>query len=353
MNCFLINQHNFSDVLLKEKNNLIITSLNKKNKDGEDENNKNICGYIAQEDDHLFFQPDEGKSENIIFHNDEIIKKSVWLKSGDIIQIKQKIISYIVSGDRVQIIVTKKPETTIIIPPSNNEIVINNQQQSHLTLQQQSVKNDTHGEPVVIGKTKKIKSKFILLLLFVLSLIAVFILFAETAMINIKPEADNITLNGIFPVIKLNERYIIIRGKYELKSEKKGYRALNKILNINSTNKEFIFTMKENPGFVQFDIVPEDNNKIYIDELLLGDSIGSNKEKSLLQYEVDKGEYTVTVVNSRYKKYEQKIKNWFIALFSFLGFHYHRSWCLYVSRYIFRRRIQSKQRIFASLLQFI
>jgi len=73
----------------------------------------------------LFFQPVEENSSNTIFHNDEIIKKSVWLKSGDTLQLKHRIISYTVSGDRIRIVISMIPKAPVIIPPAHNEIIIN------------------------------------------------------------------------------------------------------------------------------------------------------------------------------------------------------------------------------------
>jgi len=71
---------------------------------------------------------------------------------------------------------------------------------------------------------------------------------------------------------------------------------------------EFSFTMKENPGIIQFDIEPVDNNKIYLDEQLLNQLLQSDIKNSLPQYEIEKGRHIIKVVNPRYKIYEEKIK---------------------------------------------
>ncbi|MCU7818230.1 MAG: hypothetical protein KZQ57_05030 [gamma proteobacterium symbiont of Lucinoma myriamae] len=43
----------------------------------QEEQEKNIYGYIAEDDNHLFFQPDKDGLSNNIFHNDEIKKISM------------------------------------------------------------------------------------------------------------------------------------------------------------------------------------------------------------------------------------------------------------------------------------
>lgn len=278
------------DAVIKDREDILIAPLEEAIKKEE----KVTIGYIAQEDGHLFFQADENLAETL-YHNDEIIKKSIWLKSGDIIQTHKKIINYLVSGDKIQILVSKKPETIVFTPPEKKQIIINSQQ---------SRQNTIHVSPITKEKKKekkKIVHKIMILVLLILSLLAVFVLFAETAIITITPQPDKINLKGLFPTIKLTQRHILIAGEYTLKAEKQDYRTINKTLLINSENKEFSYTMKENPGLIQFNIDPVVENKIYIDGVLLADSLDQN-------YELDKGEHSVKIINQRYKEYEQTIQ---------------------------------------------
>lgn len=299
---------------IQEERQLLIAPLNEnsellkseqaKKEQTKKEQEKKIFGYIAEEDNHLFFQPDEDGISGTIFHNDEIIKKSVWLKSGDIIQIEKMIIIYSVSGDKVLMTVTKKPEAPVIIPPLNSDKYnnnINNQQQKT------SVLKDFEMSPTKpdSAKNKIAKYKLIPVLLVLLMLAAGFVLFAQTVVINIKPEADSINLKGFLPAIKIDQRYIMLSGKYILEAEKVGYKTLSSTLDINAENNDFSFTMKETPGIIQFDINPEQNNEIYIDDILLAHT---SNEMTLRQYEVDKGVHNVRIINPRYKAYEQKIK---------------------------------------------
>ena len=290
---------------IQEERQLLIAPLNGNSElsikeQAKKEQEKKIFGYIAEEDNHLFFQPDEDGISGTIFHNDEIIKKSVWLKSGDIIQIEKMIIIYSVSGDKVLMTVTKKPEAPVIIPPLNNNN-INNQQQKTSVVKGFEM---SHTKPDG-AKNKIAKYKLIPVLLVLLMLAAGFVLFAQTVVINIKPEADSINLKGFLPAIKIDQRYIMLSGKYILEAEKVGYKTLSSTLDIDAANNDFSFTMKETPGIIQFDINPEQNNQIYIDDILLAHT---SNEMTLRQYEVDKGVHTVRIINPRYKAYEQKIK---------------------------------------------
>ena len=267
--------------------------------DNKEHGDKKVFGYIAEDEEHLFFQPVKENSSNTIFHNDEIIKKSVWLKSGDTLQIKNRIINYNVSGDRIRIVISKIPEAPVIIPPAQKEISINTAGNKY--------EKATHVQNEVHKADKVKKNKLIPFAFIILILIFFFVIFAKSTEIKIFPEPDNMSLKGFFPVIKLDERYLLINGKYTLEARKQGYRTLNKMLSINSNDMEFSFIMNENPGIIQFDIEPEDNNKIYVNEHLLSQSLQSDIKSSLPKYEVEKGEHVIKVVNPRYKIYEEKI----------------------------------------------
>jgi len=137
--------------------------------DNKELGDKNVIGYIAEEEEHLFFQPFEENSSNTIFHNDEIIKKSVWLKSGDTLQIKHRIISYSVSGDRISIVISRVAKAPVIISPPQKEINIHeagNNPEKSTHIENGSYKSDKQ-------KNKKIISFFFVILI----LLACFVFF--------------------------------------------------------------------------------------------------------------------------------------------------------------------------------
>ncbi len=295
-----------NDLSLNNQDSLFITLVN-------DENNteNTVYAYIAQDEGHLFFQPNNEISEGekvSIFHNDEYIEKSVWLKSNDELQIKNKIIHYIVSGDKIQFKVKDKKslefnkQLNIVPPPtphhSSNNININDESKSD------KKKLKVESKP----SNKKIKKNGLIIISIALFLLACFILFAETATIKIEPGYDDIQLIGMFPTIKIKERFILISGQYDLSVMKKDYEPLKKSLTIDNKNNKFSYTLKEKPGRVQFNIDPKSNNKIYINNVLLSavENADNNFEDAF--YEIDEGEHYVLIENSRYKSFEQVIK---------------------------------------------
>lgn len=289
-------------LLSKDKETLLISSVN------DESNSKNtIYAYIAQDEGHLFFQPNNELLEenNIrIFHNDEHIEKSAWLKSGDVLQINNKIIDYKVSGDKIQFKVTDKlsidikKEPTIIPPPTPH---VNDKFDD-------SSNKDKFSNEVHKSDSKKIKKNTLIGISLILILMACFVLFAETATIKTEPMYDDIKLTGIFPTIKINKRFILISGEYDLSVTKKDYETINKNLKIDSNNKDFSFSLKEKPGLIEFKIKPENNNKIYINKALISKVDNMQNNVTSHQYEIDRGQHQIVIENPRYKAFEQLIK---------------------------------------------
>lgn len=285
---------------------ILIETINKKNNTVEAINGleKQTCAYIARDEDYLFLQAntENNKDSGIkIFHNNEIIEKSVWLKSGDKIQINNKIIHYEVNGDIIKISVHDKPEATKII---NKEVILT----PPLSKASSPVTSDTlnHTKDPVhkteINIDNRTKKSFIIISSFILMILLIFVLLSQTVQLSIKPEPDKIQLSGILPVIKLAGQYILISGEYKLLAEKKDYKTINESLLIDSANNKFIYTMQEQPGLISFDINPDKNNTLYIDNKLLGEYINTR------ELEIDRGEHNIYVSNQRYKPFEEKIQ---------------------------------------------
>jgi len=292
-------------LLIKNEANEVFLKLiseNNKQENVDKKSNQTICAYIASEEEHLFFQPDNNSQTDLIFHNDEVINCSVWLKSGDIIQIEKKQISYRVSGDKIKIIISGNDKKNVK-PPSSHLNDVNSFPEHHKIIID---KKTPHAKNQTFYK-QKFNKLIVILLLLLLGIISVFVSLAETVEISIKPEADNISLAGFVPGIKLGKRYLVLSGHYSLEAEKKGYKLLKENLIISAENRKFSFSMKENSGFLELKIIPDKNNKIFLNDQLLTYDI-NKKNYAMNRYEVDKGVYKMEIINPRYKKYQKIIR---------------------------------------------
>ncbi|NIA01440.1 MAG: hypothetical protein GWP13_01525, partial [Planctomycetia bacterium] len=71
--------------------------------------------YIAVTDGHAFIQPDDVALP--LFHNHERMLDSVWLKSGDQVQLGDSVLHWNVTGDQVVISVGQAHDAPQLTPP--------------------------------------------------------------------------------------------------------------------------------------------------------------------------------------------------------------------------------------------
>ncbi len=295
---------------------ILITKINNGVKDDITDEKENLevyaCAYIASDEDYLFFQPDteSNKKHSLkIFHNNEIIEKSVWLKSGDKIQINNKIIHYVVNGDIIKISVYDKPaaittvDNDIILTPPVEKLNPPDTPHTDATDAELIAEAVQKKENQIVEKPpEKIKKGFIIFSAIILMIMLFFVLFSQTVKISIKPEPDKIHLSGILPAIKIAEQYLLISGDYQLRAEKKDYKTIIKNITIDSDNNKFEYVMQEKPGLITFDIIPDTDNTLIIDNNLIGEYV---KQR---QYEINSGEHIISVSNKKYKAFKKTIQ---------------------------------------------
>ena len=73
--------------------------------------------YVGESGHHLFLQPADGNSLHPLLHNDEPVTASVWLKSGDVTRIGDFLIRWHLSGQRVEIRLSRVSARGLV-PPS-------------------------------------------------------------------------------------------------------------------------------------------------------------------------------------------------------------------------------------------
>ncbi len=262
-----------------------------------------VLAYLAEDEGHLFLQPETENTD--IFHNDELIKKSVWIKSGDQLNIEHKIIGFKISGDKIHIRVFKEPE---LIPPPTDKVL----ESIHLKKPETSYIEKTPNSALseldnqnnnTDSSVSPLRKNILIVSLIALILITLFVLFAKTVSLNVSPEPDSITINGLFPAVKIGSNYIMLSGSYELELHKTGYQSIHKTILVNAEQAGFNYQMKEKPGLVKFNIIPPENNKIYIDNVLL-----DNNNAQSMWYEIEAGQHDLKIVNKRYQILKENIK---------------------------------------------
>ncbi len=253
--------------------------------DGTD---RDVC-YIGEDHGHLFLQPVPSEIE--IFHNNQRISGSVWIKSGDVTRIGGQVIQYDISGDLVTITVepagrpAAKPAEALThqVPPSGG---------SRPLPRVSAHRQKQRGIPPWV--------KIAIPLLVVLAATAAFLLAAVSFDIKITPMPDDLSFSAMPPVIEIGGRFLSIPGRYVLHAAKKGYQPLDEEIDIKKGVSGFSFKMELLPGIADFTTEPEQGAEIRVDNTYLGVT-------PLKQIAVPAGRHSLSVMLQRYKPRETEI----------------------------------------------
>ena len=254
------------------------------------ESGQEIEGYIDDSNGHIFFQPAGSVSQ--IFHNNELISTSTWIKSEDTTRIGQSFLQYYISGDLVEIRVSTETQHTVITPPDSPPPDLATDRGK---LPRKTPEDDQkHGSGTVLRRL--IGSALVVLLL-----VAGFVLAAKSLEITINPEPDSLSISGFPPVIQLGDSFLGLKGEYILQTEKEGYQPVEApIIISNKTANRYSFTLEKLPGLVTFRTTPEEGAEVFIDDSKVGVT-------SLVNFEISPGEHHVRITIDRYLPFEETI----------------------------------------------
>lgn len=207
---------------------------------------KTVLAHIALSDGHAYIQPDDESVE--LFHNHEHITSSTWLKSGDRLQLEQQVLRWDVKGDQVFIRLRPMADEPQLEPPPEPPP------------ETEAVPDE---EIIPVGPPAKPQSshrrlRYTLLTLFgLLSLIALFVLFATPMAISVSPEPESRSVGGFPPPVSLGQKMLVVPGSYTLHASREGYQTLEQEFEVASGGfQSFNFELQELPGRLQITVDP-------------------------------------------------------------------------------------------------
>ena len=251
---------------------------------------KEVEAYIGESRGHLFLQPATPTAPSV-FHNDEIVTTSVWIKSGDTIRIGNMVIAYKVSGDRIILTVMEQEaeEASALIPPA-------------IPPENRTLPRVSENEQEVKPWWKKRHTWPALVVFSMLVLGALFVLFARPMEISITPEPDASDLYGFPPALKVGDHYLALKSTYIYSAEKEGYENLVEELNLSGhgNSRKFTFTMQKLPGKITISSQPSNGVTIYADDIQIGES-------PLPEIELSAGVHSIRLEKLLYTTLEQTV----------------------------------------------
>jgi formylglycine-generating enzyme required for sulfatase activity len=221
-----------------------------------------IVAYVAESRNHLFLQPADSAQTSTLYHNDEPITGSVWLKSGDATRIGDSLIRWQLSGQRLEVHITKASATSLqppLEPPDS----------PHKESAQKPVDDQSLPLPAIPRRDSRKFRKPAIALFALLLLGALFVLLANPLAITVTPTPDSLSLSGFPPAVKFGDNYLGLSGGYTLHAEKQGYLPLEKQVQISSSASHYSFTMEKLPGLIDLNSSPA-GATVLIDGIAVG-----------------------------------------------------------------------------------
>lgn len=253
-----------------------------------------IVAYVAESRNHLFLQPADDASVRALYHNDEPMTGSVWLKSGDTTRIGDALIRWHLSGQRVEAHISKASVRVLqppVEPPDSP---------------QEEAAEDVKDEDILLvmdAPTRPDGSRVrkAAIALFALLLIgAAFVLLANPLAVTVMPTPDSLSLSGFPPPVKFGDSYLGISGSYTLHAEKQGYLPLEEEVQISSSNSHYSFTLEKLPGLINLTSTPV-GVTVMIDDTSVG-------ETPLQDIAISAGSRSVRFEHERYLPIERIVE---------------------------------------------
>ncbi len=244
--------------------------------------------HIAIADGHAFIQPDDAALP--LFHNHERILDSVWLKSGDQVQMGESVLHWNVKGDQVFINVGEANNAPQLTPPQGPPPSVTTEKSA---LPAANTPVSTHGRRRLL----RIFAGLFLLLV----TIATFILLATPLVLRITPEPEVQSVSGFPPLISLGGRLLALPGQYTVHATLDGYQDLEQPLKITTGGfREYSFRMQELPGRVTLRVEPDVAFELFVDDEPVVIS-------SARVAEIPRGMHRLRVQTERYLAAEQQL----------------------------------------------
>ena len=250
-----------------------------------------LYAYIALSNGHAYIQP--ATPDAALFHNDERLSQSQWLKSGDRVQLGDAIMTWQVLGDKVSIEVVRQSTLHTLRPPEAappEELFAG------------GVEMPVHNEKFSMGRTTKTVRRLFIAAVLVLLLPAIYLIMAKPVTIEIEPQPTKLSIKGFPPAVALWGSHLMLPGTYHIGASLRGHRDLSETVEIVADGRnEFSFTLSELPGQVVIETVPP----VPFEAIVDGDTIPVDGDRRVL---IPRGSYRLQIKTDRYLLHSEDIE---------------------------------------------
>lgn len=247
-----------------------------------------IVAYLALAEGHVYLQP---AAPNLpLYHNHERLSASVWLKSGDVVEMGDGLLNWIIQGDRILVDVVQRQTAngSRLVPPASAP-------QNPIT-----EANKLPDRPAATDK-RHTRVYLVYGLLGMLIVIALFVFQATSVRISIEPEPEAMQLSGFPPAVPAGDRYLMWSGQYLLKAQRRGFYPLQEKIKLTDQGfEEYAFALQPLPGHLLIEPMPAVAFELYVDGAeVTPDAAG--------RFLVERGKHILRVQTARYLPVEEEV----------------------------------------------
>ena len=250
-----------------------------------------VAAYIADSRGHLFLQPADNAAT--IYHNNNHVSTSVWIKSGDQVRVADSRLHFQLSGDRVEIRLSSALEA-VLTPPSEPATPPGEAAEKRKKLPRVSPQ---------MRRPQKSKKLYYLagFIFFLLAAAAVFVLMAHSLEVAVEPPAETFAISGFPPALRFGAHYLALKGNYTIRASKPGYRDINEVITVkgNGLNR-FSFKLQKLPGLIDITCTIPEKAEVFIDDARRGTT-------PLAGLEIPAGEHRLRLAQEGFLPREQVI----------------------------------------------
>jgi formylglycine-generating enzyme required for sulfatase activity len=210
-----------------------------------------LVAYVGLAEGHAFIQPVDTNVP--LYHNHEHLTASKWLKSGDVVEIGESLIYWMVQGDQVDITVRERQASADLVPPS-----------APPPSNSRALPEVTRASAAAPGQRlvrRLALAGFVLLLL-----TAAFLLLATPITVRVTPEPESLAIDGFPPAVSIGGRRLALPGIYTVTARREGYRPLQQTIEVLGDGYPvFELALEELPGQVGIALQPAVPFRLLVD----------------------------------------------------------------------------------------
>lgn len=259
---------------------------------------ESVVAWLGRHDEQVFIQPSEEATR--ILHNGSRISASTWLRHGDVVDLGQGRLKFMVEDGRAVLEVTDGGAENLTVPPDA---------EAAASVSGLGPEADQPIEPVAFSprqdaarpaeKTHGLRRALVLGGAAILALLAGYIFTSVPIQVDIDPAAQTIEFEGGWPGLHFGESHLLRPGKYTLLAESPGYEVLREAVEVSRAgDRRIAFTLVELPGRLRIETpVP---GRVRIDGREAGAVPG--------EFELQSGQHALRIQTERFLDYEDAVE---------------------------------------------